>query len=452
MTTSQSDVDKVMAAFGAAPIKYRPNQDAAAELAGRAEAAQSAGQSAALAAPSANAEERILPGAGGRVREVFPLLWRAIPIAGELKVGAIKRPGDEVPEAAELETAPDRLLSTAPQPATASGFNELPQQATPAAPRVVPFVAADPKPVSPFAGEPVARAIAGTRSARPMPGGRTAPPADAAAAPELSPAQWTQQAYGLATPTPQPPVAAVPATPLPPLRPHAELIRAIGQRASSSAAAQATATAGTPATAAAEAVAPEPLSPAPLPPRTYPGAAPPPPPPPQGYPPYYPPPPMPPPGMQPYPMYPGAAGWPPPGYPSAYPPPYAPPYPPPGAGYPPSYPPFYPPPYPYGYPQQASPTAPPEAYGGSYAPGYPTGYGAHQHAPMPPQPMPAQPEPAAEQSMAASPQPAQMPERPIAAPAEAAAAAPAPPPATLSDIFAALHRAPGTDHGEGTPP
>ena len=70
--------------------------------AARTAAQSAAAQSAALAAPSANAEERILPGAGGRVREVFPLLWRAIPIAGELKVGAIKRPGDEVPEAAEL--------------------------------------------------------------------------------------------------------------------------------------------------------------------------------------------------------------------------------------------------------------------------------------------------------------------------------------------------------------
>jgi hypothetical protein len=65
---------------------------------------------------------------------------------------------------------------------------------------------------------------------------------------------------------------------------------------------------------------------------------------------------------------------------------------------------------------------------------------------MPQQPM--QPASAPEQPVTALAQ--TPPEAADAAPPEAAAAAP--PPATLSDIFAALQRAPGTDHGEEAPP
>jgi len=456
-----------MAAFGAAPMKYRPNQDDAAGFS--AEATTAPSSSGQVGTPAANPGDRILPGGGGRVREVFPLLWRAIPVVGDLKVGAIKRPGDEVPEVAEKDTAADLQWSASLQPtAPAAPPGEslpLPPPAaapTPPAPgatsgptsgpvpRVVPFVAADAKPASPFASETATRAAAGGRSARPLPGARTAPPDEATAATEVSPAQWAQQAYGLAPPPAA--VAAVPPKPLAPLRSHAELIRPVGQRAASPDAEPA----GTPPPATAEPAAPQPAAPRPAAPQpaatgpmppTYPAPAQPPAPP--GPPTYYPPPPLPPPGMHPYPINPGAAGWAQPGYPP-YPPPYPLPYPSLVAGYPP---PGYPPHYPYGYPQQPGPQPPPEAYAGGYPPLYPPGYGPPQAYPMQPQPQP-QPQPAPvrepEQPQATSLDSAPMAE-PVATPPEAATAPP-PPPATLSDIFAALHRAPGTDHGEETPP
>ena len=463
MTTSQSDVDKVMAAFGAAPMTYRPNQDAAAgwnvpAAATPASAPARTDHGAAHTTPSAQAAERILPGAGGRVREIFPLLWRAIPGVGDLKIGAIKRPGDEVSEPREPDSAADnRLPARLPEAGAQPASDEAhppPHQAAPdgpspdtaaGVPRVIPFVA----------GETAAGPAAHQRWVRPVP---TAPRGDAAAM-EQSPAQWDRQApmpkQGAPPPPPPPaPVAALAAKPLPPLRSHADLIRPVGQRGPTPAPGPTVEPAVAAPATPAPAVASQPAAPAPnvvqpqaappLPPQmpapanpgaAYPAAAyPPPPAAPQGYPPYYPPQAMPPPGMPPYPIHPGAAGWSQPGYP----PPYPPPYPPSAATYPPSYPPAYPAGYPYGYP----PPPPPQAgYAQAYppvpgypsGPGYPPGYGAPPQPPM----LPPQPGTPPEQGMATTP----------------AAEATAPlPPASLSDIFAALHRAPGTDRDKEAPP
>jgi hypothetical protein len=402
MTTSQTDVDKVMAAFGASPIDYRPHQEAAAAsrapVSGAPAVTPATIQRGAISPiPQTRATERIPPGAGGHVHEIFPLLSRAIPTIGDLKVGAIKRVGDEVPEppAPEPRPAPDR---------------------TP--PNLAP--AATPE-------ETTTRTAGWQWPARPAPERRLA-------AEEQSSAQWEQQ-----TPAP--------------LRSHADLIRPIGPRAETPA--------PPPAARSAPAVPPgyQPAAPpqneAPLaaapPPPVYPptGYAPPPgyPPPsypptgyapPPGYPPYYPPQATPP-GMQPYPSHPGAAGWPQPGYPA--------PYPAPPAGYPPGYPPAlsafyppafsapYPPPYPYGYPPQ-----PPPMPQHGYAPVYPSGYEPAATTP-PPQgeaaPSSRVPSPGAPSSGAPS----------SGAPSSGALA----PPSNLSDIFAALHRAPGTDRGDETP-
>jgi hypothetical protein len=223
MTTSQSDVDKVMAAFGAAPMTYRPNQDAAAgwnvpAAATPASAPARTDNGAAHTTPSAQAAERILPGAGGRVREIFPLLWRAIPGVGDLKIGAIKRPGDEVSEPREPDSAADnRLPARLPEAVAQPASHEAhppPHQAAPDGP------------------ETAAGPAAHQRWVRPVP---TAPRGDAAAM-EQSPAQWDRQApmpkQGAPPPPPPPaPVAALAAKPLPPLRSHADLIRPVGQRA-----------------------------------------------------------------------------------------------------------------------------------------------------------------------------------------------------------------------------
>jgi hypothetical protein len=380
MTTSQSDVDKVMAAFGAAPIRYRPNQDVAAESGAAAEpvaAPASAERAAPAASSNARATDRILPGSGGKVREIFPLLWRAVPVVGDLKIGAIKRAGDEVPAPQEPETPADVLLAQRIQAA-----------------------AAEPAPEA----APVERAP---------------PPAAVGAWRETVARAETRQQPVLAV-LPTPPVA--PASALPPLRSHAELIRQVATRVQEP----------MPGPIAAQPIAPQLIAPAPpvaqmpQPPQVY---APPPPmqPPPQvyapppmqqpampppGYPPYYPPQAMPLP-----PMPPPAAPWPQPSYPPAYAPPYPPAYPHPGAGYPPGYPPAYPPAYPPVHP-----------YG--YPPSYPPAYGAPPPYPMPQQAPPEQ----------------------VPAPPPVQQAAPTPPaPQNLSAIFAALQRARGTDRGEETP-
>jgi hypothetical protein len=180
MTTSQTDVDKVMAAFGASPIDYRPHQEAAAAsrapVSGAPAVTPATIQRGAISPiPQTRATERIPPGAGGHVHEIFPLLSRAIPTIGDLKVGAIKRVGDEVPEppAPEPRPAPDR---------------------TP--PNLAP--AATPE-------ETTTRTAGWQWPARPAPERRLA-------AEEQSSAQWEQQ-----TPAP--------------LRSHADLIRPIGPRA-----------------------------------------------------------------------------------------------------------------------------------------------------------------------------------------------------------------------------
>ncbi|WP_419757625.1 hypothetical protein [Acidisoma sp.] len=435
MKTSQSDVDKVMAAFGAAPIKYRATQDAAAGP-GAASAtpqgvppneqrgARSASLPANPASLSARKDERILPGAGGLVREVFPLLSRAVPGAGDLRIGATKRQGDDVPEPREPvagQASGTRLQGTLPP------HDEAPLPLRPAADALTP-VASEPAPrLMPLAG---AETSARPRLAQVTPQ-------------EHVPAHWDQHGQGpaqAASPSAEQVTMPEPVPGLP-LRSHADLIRPIVEKAPKAAARP---PAAPPAAAMPAAFQPDatqtagfqrdepaaaqpalhqvrdaqPVAPPAVPAAAYPAAAYPPPP---AYPPYYVPPyppQPPPPGMPQYPMPPGAQGWLPPGYP----PPHFPPYPT-GAGYPPGYPPghpaAYPAPYPYGYPHPPSPP---------YAAGYPPGFGA-----PPPYPMPPQPEP----------------DQPVAAPPQAEAAAPAP--ESLSDIFAALHRAPGADRREETP-
>jgi hypothetical protein len=358
MTTSQSDVDKVMAMFDAAPLNYRSNEDKAAASNGSIAvsspiAPSTKDRGAASAMPSARAADRIPAGAGGSVREIFPLLSRAVPVVGDLKVGPIERPDDArpVPGSVGDNVLPARLHGgeqrwSAPEAGSEAGSETGP----------LPPVVAEPAPM---------------------------------------------------------PAAALPAEPLPPLRTCEDLIRPVAQNTARPP--------RTPLPAAFRPAVPRPAVPrAPetpsLPPRAPPPANPVAayPPPPQVYPPYYPPQAMPPAGMPLYPAHPGAAGWPQPGYP----PPYAPPYPP---GYPAAY-------HPYGYPQQPPPGAP-QGYAPGYPPGgYPPGYGAPPpyplHPPYPPQPMPM-------------PMPGGV--------------ATAPPPASLSEIFAALHRAPAPDRGEETP-
>jgi hypothetical protein len=379
-----------MAAFGAAPLSYRPNQDVAEEsgphaASGPTAAPAGAGRAEPVTAPPARASDRILPGAGGRVREIFPLLSRAIPVVGDLKIGAIKRAGDEIPESREPETAADVFLAAQLQAAAA-------EPAPPPAPvaRALPFVAAENRREPPVAVETAARA------------------------------ETRQQAMLTALPVP-----AAPASALQPLRSHAELIRPVATRGQEPAPPPAPPLPAPPQMALPVAQMPQPMPQqvyAPPPPLPQPAMAPP------GYPPYYPPQAMPQPAAPPYPMHPGAAPWPPPPYPPPYAPPFPPSYPPPGAGYPAAHPPAYPPGYPYGYPQGYPPGYPPPGYP---PPGYPPpGYGAPPYYPMPQQAPPEQ--------------------VPAPRPAEQAAPAP-PPPQSLSAIFAALQRARGAERGEETP-
>jgi hypothetical protein len=326
MTNSQSDVDKVMAAFGAPPMKYRPTQDAAADRGWSAAAPPAAGvapadRGAAAAPPTARAGERIHPGAGGQVREVFPLLWRAIPLVGDLKVGAIRRPGDEVPAPPDMDPIAD--------------------------PRVVPFVPAETKAAA-LAGEPAVRP-------RAVPPAQTVPQGDVRAM-EQSPAQWDRPVpvRAPAPPPPSAPVTVIQPNTMPPWPPQAP--------------------------PQAYPAGPPPGYPAAPPPAAYPPPAypppgyPPPAYPPPGYPPYYPSQAMPPQGMPAYPIYPGAPIWPPLGYP--------PPYSQPGAGYPPGYHPAYP----YGYPHQPPPPVRPEAYGRGYGPGQAPSFGPWPTVAIPRQP------------------------------------------------------------------
>jgi hypothetical protein len=451
MTTSQADVDKVMAAFGAAPIAYRPNQEVAARPDSDLRADATAGRAApAFPAPpsaSARAADRILPGAGGRVREIFPLLWRAIPIVGDLKIGAIKRAGDEVPDAPDPASSAEAQLvarlqaaGTATGPASATAAVEGPAEApAPAAAEAPPAtaVATGPRLVQPPPGDRRAAGApaAGTEALRPAARlgaspvwpfaarGETPGPAEPRLG-EPPPAPWTPQSPASIRAVP---TLSAAAPPLAPLATHADLVRPLPRRAPATeppapvAAAPHEAAEAAPRPPAPQPAAPQPAAPQPAPPQMPPPAyqgAPQPavpyPPPPQGYPAYYPAP-VPPP----YPMHPAAMGWPQPGYP----PPYGPAYPMPGSGYPPNYPAAYPPPYPYGYPPQPQQAGPQP------------GYGAPQPYPMPPEPPPQTRYPAPATEAAGVP------------PAAPAAAAPT----SLSDIFAALHRAPSAKRGDQTP-
>jgi hypothetical protein len=393
MKTFQSDVDKVMAAFGAAPIAYRPCQDtSAAESRAPSTAPESGSSGATLFTPSARPQERILPGSGGRVREIFPLLWRAIPVVGDLEIGAIKRAGDEVPETADAETAAHRQLATRLRAATAP---------------------------TPAAAPPAQTGEAGEKPAPVRP-----------VAPQRVPPSYATLPVAENAPSP------VTAAPLPPLRSHADLIRpivkryvdAVAERLHPAAPERQTQTVQQPGAGqhlwAAQGRTSQPVAPPrltePAPPAAVPQA----PAPPGTYPPYYPAQGaqgMPPQGVPPdlYPMHPAAMGWPhlclPP---QGYQPQYGQAHPPPGAGYPP-YPPAYPPPYPYGNP-------PPYPYG------YPQRSQAGYAAP-PPYPVP-------------HPPPGWQTPEAIAAPAASAPASSA----SLSDIFAALQRAPGTQRNEET--
>lgn len=105
MARSQADVDRVMAAFGSDPIRYRANQERANS---GGESASQAFETAALRhghEPARTEGEQLPPGAGGAVRDVFPLLARAVPSVAGVAVAAVKRPGDEVPKRGESDEA-----------------------------------------------------------------------------------------------------------------------------------------------------------------------------------------------------------------------------------------------------------------------------------------------------------------------------------------------------------
>lgn len=347
MTGSQTDVDRVMAAFGAAPIAYRPAQEpTTGQRPNTPTPAASAAGPSAESAPSAKLSERILPGAGGQVREIFPLLWRAVPAAGDMTVTAVRRAGDEMPEALDRDPPVDQPL--------ANRFDA-------AAPRSA--TAPSPSPDPPI--EPPRQQVA------------------AAPEPVLPP--------------------AIVAPPLAPLRSHADLVRPV-VTAKPAAADQAPAAPSQPEGPQPQ-WAPQAPQPSPLP---YP-------PQPPAMPPQLPAA-MPPQTPFPYPIPPGMAVWPQPILPpQGYPPPYGYAYPPQNPGYmayPPPYPPPYPAPYSYGYPQ------PPPYPGQAVPPAYPPPY-------SPP-------------NVQAPPTGAAPPRAPSSSTAKG----------SLSDIFAALQRAPGGQTGE----
>ena len=106
MTGSQTDVDRVMAAFGTTPIPYRPSapksfKRAAAESrsAAPAEGSRAARDIAALLAPApaSTAPQGGEPGAGGAMSEVFPLIAFALPEAGDLYVAPANGPKPQAP-------------------------------------------------------------------------------------------------------------------------------------------------------------------------------------------------------------------------------------------------------------------------------------------------------------------------------------------------------------------
>ncbi|MBW4021840.1 MAG: hypothetical protein HIU92_01660 [Proteobacteria bacterium] len=384
MKGSQSDVDRVMAAFGAAPIRYRPDQEVAAPAGAPTSTPgvfRPSIEREAVAAPAARAADRILPGSGGRLREVFPLLARAIPGVADLKIVAVKRAGDEMPAAAErpeAEVAPARLPAS-PPPAAAPAPEPVREPVHEPATVVVP--AAAQAVVAPAQAAPAPlRSHADLIRAR----------APRRAEPEAPPGSPLQMPSG----TPQPAAAIRPATLWPPAAPPA--------------------LAATPTPAPAPITQPGPVAAPPIPPQ-------------QAYPPFFspqgmPPQAMPPPGMPPYPMHPASLAWAQQGYPPPYPMP------------PPGYPPGYAPAHSLSYPP-------------GYAPGYPPGYSPGYPAPYPygfsQQPLPDMGEDALSASV---PEPAATPQPPPPPQAESAAHPPAQPaPAgqpSLSAIFAALHRAP----------
>ncbi|MCB8883470.1 hypothetical protein ACELLULO517_24695 [Acidisoma cellulosilytica] len=342
-----------MAAFGAAPIRYRASQERA--VTGD-ESASRAFETAALRPTKAEPQlktENPAPGVGGHVREVFPLLSRAVPAVADVSVASVKRVGDDLP----LPPEPEAPLSPFDQALAEQAHGKaasLPDAASPAQPH---WAAAE----SAFVATPVAASVA------------------APAAPVSQPQ---------------------PSAPLPALRSHADLIQRLSPQP---AAPQPAPTPPAPVYAAPQAPAPHPAAPAyaaPQPAAPQPAAP---------QPAYYPAPPPPMPAQaapqpgyapgHPQQAYPPQPGYPQPGYPpQAYPPGYPPPgypYPQPGAGYPPPYPPQpapyappgYAPGYPPGYPPQAYPPGyPPPAY--PYPPAGAAPYGGPP-APYPPPPQPA---------------------------------------------------------------
>jgi hypothetical protein len=80
MTGSQTDIDRVLAGFGAQEVKYRPRQAPTDPLAPK--------QLATSSADRQHAGDPIGHLAGGPMREVFPLLARALPDCAEVQVAA----------------------------------------------------------------------------------------------------------------------------------------------------------------------------------------------------------------------------------------------------------------------------------------------------------------------------------------------------------------------------
>lgn len=324
MTKSQTDVDRVMAAFGAAPIRYRASQERAVT---GAESASRAFETAVLRPVQPDphlVSETPAPGAGGQIRQIFPLLSRAVPAVGDVSVDAVKRPGDELP----LPPEPETVLSPFDQ--------ALAEQA---------HLRGQSAPSAPTASEEAAAQVHVWAASLPKVSAAPTAPAEAS----------------------QPPVPQ-PVMPLPALRSHADLIQPLPSQPAApqfvapqlvvpqQPAPPQPSAAATPPYAAPQPAAPQPAAPQtwhpqpmPLPPAYYPPPQPP-----------YPYPPQP----APYPHAGYAPGYP-PGYPpQAYPYPYPPqptPYPP--MGYAPGY-----PPQAYPYPPQPAPVGQPPAPPGYAAP------------------------------------------------------------------------------------
>jgi hypothetical protein len=229
-----------MAAFGTKSLHYRPSQDmstipveGAAVLPLRTNAKPHTNLTP-VKPTTLTAGERLVPGSGGRVREIFPLLWRAIPLIGDHRVNSVTRPGDELPPAVEEDGPENAVLPTIAK--TEEREPAPPVQAAPAAPIYPAPIYKDPAmavpsrlviapqshsdliraiagaakvPATPYPQPPAAQTFAGAPQAAPTPARPTMVWPPAKSAPAAAPAA---EAYPAAV-APDPAQAQAPAQP-----------------------------------------------------------------------------------------------------------------------------------------------------------------------------------------------------------------------------------------------